>query len=220
MFFPDDVNVTKKGLNIPWNTFFKSSNLSFFQNLQQQSGVKKPVFKAKTPRKKPLKSSKERCFQNQDTFSSMQPLPLTTKLTESGIPELIFPNFSIATVPETSKTTESVESYLQNILPQTLSQEQNDVLQTAITLVHSPEKSANTTNFHSQEIETNQASELLMNQFPDHLTPPSMNQDQQKQNELATAMNNSLIAIDTLQNNLINELEKIKAILRDFQKKP
>jgi hypothetical protein len=47
-----------------------------------------------------------------------------------------------------------------------------------------------------------------------------MNQDQQKQNAFATAMNNSLIAIDTLQNQFNDELEKIKVILRDFQKTP
>jgi hypothetical protein len=104
-----------------------------------------------------------------------------------------------------------------------LSANQNDLLHTALTLVHSPENAANTTNFSLQEIGANQSSplpEILFNQFPDHLVSPLMNQDEQKQNAFATAMNNSLIAIDTFQNNLNNELEKIKMILRDFQKTP
>jgi hypothetical protein len=102
-----------------------------------------------------------------------------------------------------------------------LSEDQNDLLQTAMALVHSPENSANTINFSLQEIGANQSSplpEILVNQFPDHLASSLINQDQQKQNAFATAIKNSLIAIDTLQNNFINELEKIKIILRDFQK--
>jgi hypothetical protein len=104
-----------------------------------------------------------------------------------------------------------------------LSKDQNDLLQTAMTLVHSPENSANTINFSSLEIGANQSSpqsETLVHQFPNHLASPLMNQDQQKQNAFATAMNNSLIAIDTLQNQFNDELEKIKVILRDFQKTP
>jgi hypothetical protein len=340
MFFPDDVNVTKKGVSIPWHVFFKS-NFSW-QNPQQQSGVKKTCFKAKTPRKKPSKPSKEKCFQNEDTFSSMQPLPLTAQLTESCIPELIFPNFNILTVPKTSLTTESLsteplsteplstvplttepltteslstvplttepltteslttesyesclqnsssqtlskdqnescipelifpnfniptvpktsltteslsteplntvplttqplstvpltteslttESYkscLQNSSSQTLSKNQNDLLLTAMALVHSPENSVDAIDFSLQEIGANQSSplpEILVNQFPDHLASSLINQDQQKQNAFATAIKNSLIAIDTLQNNFINELEKIKIILREFLKTP
>jgi hypothetical protein len=126
MFFPDDINVTKKGINIPWHIVFDSSSsqeaISFLHK------TKKNISNTKSKRqlKKTLKSNASSVLSDIDFKKTQKNFSTQITKPTNLFPELIFPAHSTLIAPASSKDTECVDHLLQNIFPKTLSSDQTE----------------------------------------------------------------------------------------------
>jgi hypothetical protein len=167
MFFPEDINVTKKGINIPWHVFLNlsNSNKATFSSPKAKKKISKP--KPATQLKKNVKAKATSILKDVELGKETNNFPdLFSKPSTSQpvmlFPELIFPNSdssnsiapespkqnfptsdsSKSNAPESSENNlASFEHFLQNIFPKTISSEQNDLLQKTIDIVESDQPS-------------------------------------------------------------------------------
>jgi hypothetical protein len=143
MFFPEDINVTKKGINIPWHKFFNSLNSN--KASLSASKAKKTISKRKnaTQLKQNFKANATSFLKDVELGKESNKLPehfSQPAISESAnlFPELIFETLdtSNSIAPESSEQNpDSFDHFLQNIFPKTISAQQNDLLQKTIDIV-------------------------------------------------------------------------------------
>jgi hypothetical protein len=229
-FFPEDFNVSKKGVNIPWHIFFKSST----PNLQFSSIPKATKTIAKTKNHRQLKkNSKTSAKSVQNNTIDQQS---SASVTKNLIPDLIFPTNPDLSIPEKSSDSESIE-----FLFDTLSSQQNDLLQQAISSVHSAQPTEENTisylaqpgiensvptssqvTFSSTQIIAEKSATLsaqpVLEISANQIHSNHQNSSNHFELKMATAINNLTTKISALQQNFNCELEIIKNDLKKLQK--
>jgi hypothetical protein len=230
MFFPEEINVTKKGINIPWQLFFKSPTTKTI---------------SKTKNRRQSKKTSKTCAESILNSIFDQKSSASGEKNCNFIPDLTFPANPEICNPEKLSNPESLEFLLDTLSPQ-----QNDLLHQAISSVQSAEPTEENFAANHSAFLTLHADHLVQPvvqnsvptsaQISSYSTPitaeksasvqsvPEISANQIHGNcqnlsflpeqKLATAINNLTTKISILQNYFNCELETIKNDLKKLQK--